>query len=120
MTITLFKKSRPMPHPVTANAAASLLALVGPSATVNSVAAINTAVTVNPVLTNIIVVVLVHHTVVANTTVAVSAIMDLAQRLDQRHNKRIHICEQCDNVTLYTKKAPLQLVVDFLDEFEWE
>ena len=83
-----------MPHLVATNAAAAaLLALVGPGATVDDAAAINAAVAVNAVLTN---------AVVAADSVAANAVMANAI-VATKSRRRSHQISPCQIPTVEEK-----------------
>jgi hypothetical protein len=121
MTLRLFKKSSTtMPHLVATNAAAAaLLALVGPGATVADAAAINAAVAVNAVSTNAVV---AADSVAANAVVANAIVATKSRRRshrgrgrETRHNNKLALEIQAavtnlrswqDNTTIYRLPGP--------------
>ena len=47
-------------------------------------------------------------------------LVDLAQLLEEKYNKTIHICRQWDNVFPHDKKVLLRLIVDLFGKVGWE
>ena len=49
-----------------------------------------------------------------------SELVDLAQRLECKTRKRIHVRGKWESGTLHVEKTAIQMSVDLLSEFGWE